>query len=260
MTRHKVSLMVAGALAIALLNAPALAEPQQIKGIIVSNDSGQLTVKTPAGNQTVQLGADALVRSISGPLGGQKEQVPATSLIAGLPVTIEADDATGQLVASNVEYKASDYKTAAQIQAGVEATAAKTEEAVAALSRVGEWNVRAETAVYFKSGSVAISPAGKKALAGIASQAQGYQGYMISVLGYADPTGNAAANQRLSNQRAQNVINVLKQSSGIQPGRVLSASAMGEVKLNGAANPSSYASERRVNVRVLTSAAQLPAQ
>ena len=256
MTRNKFSLIVAGALLTAV--TATAAEAGQIKGIIVTNQNGQLTVKTPAGNQPITLSGDASVRSISGPLGGQKEDQPVSALIPGLPVTIEVDDATGQ--ASKVEYKASDYKTAAQIQAGVEATAAKTEEAVAALSRVGEWNVRAETAVYFKSGSAAISPAGQKALAGIASQAQGFQGYMISVLGYADPTGNAAANQRLSKQRAQNVINVLKQSSGIQPGRVLSASAMGEVKLNGAADPSSYASERRVNVRVVTSAAQLPAQ
>ncbi len=36
-------------------------------------------------------------------------------------------------------------------------------------------------------------------------------GYAISVLGFADPTGNAEANQRLSARRAQNVINYLKQ-------------------------------------------------
>jgi len=239
-----------------LMSSLALAAPQQVKGIIVTNDNGQLTLKTPSGNQVVSISPDTDVRSISGPLGGQKQSMPTSALIAGLPVTIDMDDATGQV--SKIEYKASDYKTAAQIQAGVEATAAKTDEALTALSKVGEYNVRAETAVYFASGSAVVSAAGKKDLANIANQSQGFQGYMISVLGYADPTGNAAANQRLSAQRAQTVINFLKQQPGIEPGRVLSASAMGQVNYAGAADPSTFSSDRRVNVRVVTSAAQLP--
>jgi outer membrane protein OmpA-like peptidoglycan-associated protein len=238
------------------LSSLAFAAPQQVKGIVVTNENGQLTLKTPAGNQVISVSPGTQVRSISGPLGGQKESMPTSALIAGLPVTIDLDDA-GQ--ATKVEYKASDYKTAAQIQAGVEATAAKTDEALAALSKVGEYNVRAETAVYFGSGSSVISAAGKKDLANIAKQAQGFQGYMVSVLGYADPTGNAAFNQRLSAQRAQTVINFLKQQPGIQPGRILSASAMGQVNYAGAAVPSTFSSDRRVNVRVVTSAAQVPA-
>lgn len=239
-----------------LLSSLAFAAPQQVKGIVVTNENGQLTLKTPSGNQVVTLSPDTNVRSISGPLGGQKQSMPTSALIAGLPVTIDLDDA-GQ--AAKVEYKASDYKTAAQIQAGVEATAAKTDEALTALSKVGEYNVRAETAVYFASGSAVVSAAGKKDLANIAKQAQGFEGYMISVLGYADPTGNAAFNQRLSAQRAQTAINFLKQQPGIEPARVLSASAMGQVQYAGAADPSTFSSDRRVNVRVVTSAAQVPA-
>ncbi len=239
-----------------LMSSLALAAPQQVKGIVVTNENGQLTLTTPAGNQTIALSPDAEVRSISGPLGGQKESVPASALIAGLPVTIELDDA-GQ--ATKVQYKASDYKTAAQIQAGVEATAAKTDEALTALSKVGEYNVRAETAVYFQSGSATVSAAGKQELAKIAKQAQGFQGYVVSVLGYTDATGSAAANQRLSARRAQTVINYLKQQPGVEPGRILSASAMGQVQYEGAADPSTFSSDRRVNVRVVTSAAQVPA-
>ena len=241
-----------------LMSSLAFAAPQQIKGIVVTNQNGQLTLKTPSGNQVISINPGTDVRSISGPLGGQRQSMPTSSLIAGLPVTIDMDDATGQV--TKIEYKASDYKTAAQIQAGVEATAAKTDEALAALSKVGEYNVRAETVVYFANGSAVVSAAGRQDLANIAKQAQGFQGYMISVLGYASPTGNAAFNQQLSARRAQTVINFLKQQPGIQPGRVLSASAMGQVNYAGAANPSTFSSDRRVNVRVVTSAAQLPAQ
>jgi OOP family OmpA-OmpF porin len=259
MGKSRFGLAVSGALLAMVMAAPSLAQQQEIKGIIVTNQDGQLTLTTPSGNQVVSIGA-ADIRSIAGPLGRQRRQMPATALISGLPVSIVADNSSGKLVASKIEYKASDYKTAAQIQAGVEATAIKAESAVTALSKVGQWNVQAETAVYFANGSSVVTPAGKKDLAHIAKQAQGYQGYMISVLGYASPTGNAAFNQRLSAKRAQTVINFLKQQPGIQPARVLSASAMGQVNYSGAASPSTFASDRRVNVRVVTSAAQLPAQ
>jgi outer membrane protein OmpA-like peptidoglycan-associated protein len=78
------------------------------------------------------------------------------------------------------------------------------------------------------------------------------------VLGYADPRGNAAANEKLSNRRAQACINYLKQSGHLLPGRVLSASAMGEMNIP-VEKPDSAALQnaRKVTVRVLTSAAHL---
>jgi outer membrane protein OmpA-like peptidoglycan-associated protein len=255
---RNIRLPIIGVICAALISAAAAAGPDSIKGIVVTNNNGQLTIKTPSGNQTLSVGAAAQIRSISGPLGGQKQEVPATALLPGLPVSIDMDDG-GQV--SRVEYKASDYKTAAQIQAGVEATAVKTQEALTALSKVGEYDVKGETNVYFTSGSAAISTTDRSSLNALAKSATSHQGYMISVLGFADPTGNAAANQRLSARRAQAVINLLKQNSAIQPGRVLSASAMGAVNLHGAKpEPTSLAQARRVTVRVLTSSAQLPSQ
>jgi len=79
------------------------------------------------------------------------------------------------------------------------------------------------------------------------------------VLGDAVPTSNAAANEKLSNRRAQTVINYLKQSGKVLPGRVLGASAMGEMHIptNAPDTNAAYQSARRVTVRVLTSAAHL---
>ena len=76
--------------AVTLTATPLLAQTK-VEGIVVTNKDGQLTIKTPHGNQTVSLPHDARVRSISGALGGQKEVVPTTSLIPGLPVTIQMD-------------------------------------------------------------------------------------------------------------------------------------------------------------------------
>lgn len=251
-------MLVLAASAAALQPVPAFAQAQEIQGIIVTNQNGMLTVKTPHGDQTIALPADTRVRSISGPLGGQKETVPTTALIPGLPVTIQADASSGRAVARQVDYKAKDYKTAAQIQAGVQETARREAELRASYSKMGEWDIRAEGTVYFKVGSAVISPKGREELLALAREAKNHKGYVVSVLGYADPTGNAAANERLSNRRAQAVINFLKQSGQLLPGRVLSASAMGEMNIpTNASSSSSYESARRVTVRVLTSAAHL---
>jgi outer membrane protein OmpA-like peptidoglycan-associated protein len=258
MAKRAFRLMILGASAAALYVAPLLAQAQEIQGIIVTSENGQITVKTPQGDQALTLSPDARIRSVSGPLGGQKETVPPTALIPGLPVTIEADNSTGQLVATSIEYKAKDYKTAAQIQAGVQQTAQREAELRSAYSKMGSWDIRAEKSVYFKVGSAVLSPEAKQELNSVAQEAKSLNGYVVSVLGYADPTGNAAANERLSNRRAQTVINYLKQSGELMPGRVLSASAMGEMNIPVAEPTSaSYENARRVTVRVLTSSAHL---
>jgi OmpA-OmpF porin, OOP family len=257
MSKHANRCLIIG-IAAAFYGTAAPAEMLEIQGIIVTNQSGRLTVKTPHGDQTVMLSPSARIRSVSGPLGGQKEDVPATALLPGLPVVIEADNASGLLVASDIEYKAKDYKTAAQIQAGVQETSRREAELRTAYTRMGNWDVRAEENVYFKSGSAVMSAADKEKMLKLAANAAGVKGYVISVLGHADPTGNAAANEKLSNRRAQAVINYIKQSGTVLPGRVLGASAMGEMNLPAATPDSaSYQNARRVTVRVLTSAAHL---
>ena len=251
-------LIFLGAATITFLGTPAIAQIHKMEGIVVTNQNGRLTIKTPSGDQTITVPPNTRVRSISGALGGQRETVPLTAVIPGLPVVVDVDSSSGQPVAANIDYKAKDYKTAAQIQAGIQETARREAELRSAYSRMGDWDIRAEDTIYFKTGSAVISPEGKKQLMAIADQAKDIKGYAVSVLGYADPTGNAAANERLSNRRAQAVINYLKQSGKLLPGRVLSASAMGEMNIpTKAPDSKAYASARRVTVRVLTSAAHL---
>jgi outer membrane protein OmpA-like peptidoglycan-associated protein len=248
---------IAAVVAIAL-QSPASAEPVKIQGVVVTNQNGRLTIKTPMGDQTIVLPPQARVRSVSGVFGGQKEDVSQAALLPGLPVVIDGDNAGGQIVANDIEYKASDYKTAVQISAGVQETARREAELRQSYSKMGEWQVRAEKTVYFQTGSAAISAADKQALLSLAQQAKAIKGYVVSVLGYADPRGNAGANERLSNRRAQAVINYLKQSGHLLPGRVLSASAMGEMKIPvEQTSAASNTQARRVTVRVLTSAAHL---
>src|SRR5689334_15486557 len=68
---------------------PATAQEQRMEGIIVTHQHGQLTVKTPSGNQTIALAPGVRVRSISGPLNASKQVVPEASLVPGLPIIID---------------------------------------------------------------------------------------------------------------------------------------------------------------------------
>ena len=253
------SRMLIASLGAAMLSGtPALAQTTEIRGIVVTNHNGQITLKTERGDQTIMVPPQTRVRSISGAFNGNKEIVPLTAVIAGLPVMINADSSAGHLVAREIDYKSKDYKTAAQIQAGVQETARREAELRSAYSKMGDWEIRAEKVVYFRVGSTAMSADTRQELLTLASTAKNHKGYVVSVLGYADPTGNAVANERLSNRRAQAVINFLKQSGQLLPARVLSASAMGEMHIPvDRPDSASYANARRVTVRVLTSAAHL---
>jgi outer membrane protein OmpA-like peptidoglycan-associated protein len=253
MAIRAIRLLIIGASAAALYVTPAPAQMHEIQGIVVTNHNGQLTIKTPSGDRTIALPAHTRVRSVSGAFGAQKNVVPTTSLIPGLPVHIELDAAGA---AHDIEYKAKDYKTAAQIQAGVQETARREAELRAAYSKMGDWDVRAEENVYFKTGSAVISSSDKERLLALAAKAATHKGYVISVLGYADPRGKKTANEKLSNRRAQAVINYLKQSGKVLPGRVLGASAMGEMHIP-VPNETNLQGARKVTVRVLTSAAHL---
>jgi len=252
MTNRSMRLLGIAASAAAFCMSPAVAQMQEIQGIVVSNRDGQLVIKTPSGDQAIGLAPDARIRSVSGALGGQKETVSSNALIPGLPITIEADNSSGHLVARDIEYKAKDFKTAAQIQAG-------NQEMRTAYAKMGQWDIRAEETIYFKTGSALVSAEDKQRLHALGTKASGLKGYAVSVLGYADPRGNAAANEKLSNRRAQTVINYLKQSGTVLPGRVLGASAMGEMNIPiEKPDAASLQGARKVVVRVLTSAAHLP--
>jgi outer membrane protein OmpA-like peptidoglycan-associated protein len=121
-----------------------------------------------------------------------------------------------------------------------------------------EYVIQEETTVYFKTGSAVISASDKTNLQALAQKAPSFGNYRISILGFADPRGNAAANERLSLKRAGAVSNYLRQTGKIEPGRVLSPSAMGEgTAAPGETAPTNDDQARRVVVRVVTPKTQL---
>lgn len=247
-----------GASALLVAAAAVAAEDQlKIEGVIQQVTVDRLELRTESGVQTIIISPSTEVDSVSGTFNS-KERKPASVLISGLPVKVEGRQAGDAIAADEIQFKAKDYRTALQIQAGTQEVRASNEEVRAAVSKAGEYETKAETNIFFKTGSAVISEDGKRDLLQLATEAKKHQGYIISVLGYADPTGNPEANERLSNLRAQNVINFLKQRGDLQPGRVLAASALGEVEgIGGPLEEASYAESRRVTARIVVSKVQL---
>ena len=125
------------------------------------------------------------------------------------------------LTAESIEFRERDWRTAVATRAG-------TTELRQAIIDGNEYVIQEEVTVLFASGSVAIASQYQEQLRAIARNASSHGNYRVSVLGFADPQGDAAANERLSLRRAGAVSNFLRQTGSIEPGRVLSPSAMGE--------------------------------
>jgi outer membrane protein OmpA-like peptidoglycan-associated protein len=86
----------------------------------------------------------------------------------------------------------------------------------------------------------------------LAHSAVNQTGYIIQVKGYADSGGNAAMNQKLSMERAQNVIAFLLQNCNVPVRHIVAPGAMGQAE-PAASNETSTgrAENRRVEVKVL---------
>ena len=65
---------------------------------------------------------------------------------------------------------------------------------------------RRKATVRFPVGKSIISASDKQALKKLATDAASLNGYLIEVKGFADSSGNAVMNQKLSENRAQNVV------------------------------------------------------
>jgi len=137
-------------------------------------------------------------------------------------------------------------------QAAIAANRAKIEAAVARFGQLDDYYILDEETVYFGSGKTAVEAKFKTALAAFAERAKTVEAYMIQVIGYASSSGSEELNQKLSEDRAHNVINFLLQRCGIPLTNVMAPGAMGESQQIGDQKArDGEAQNRRVTVRVL---------
>jgi len=117
---------------------------------------------------------------------------------------------------------------------------------------LSEFDVKGEASVKFNVGSAKISPEDEEQLKKVAEAAVGLKGYIVEVTGFADSTGSAAMNTKLSEERAKAVVTFLMQQGNVPVRHIVAPGAMGEF---GAKAPNETAEgraeNRRVEVKVL---------
>jgi len=271
------------------LTSLATAQDNEIKGLITGRSGATMSVKTQDNETiTVALTTDTQVQEVEGKFNLRKKDLGMTALIPGLPVQVKGSmNDKHQLVADTVKFKSSDLKTAQDIQAGVaptdqqvqaneaqikatqEQTAAEQQEIAASQAKIaankaeiaaankrfgelGEYNILGEVTVLFANGKVAVDPQYDAQLMDLATKAKTIDAYIIQVQGYASAVGSAALNQKLSLERADNVLAFLEQDGQIPLTNILAPGAMGtsdQVAPN--ATTEGQAENRRVVVRIL---------
>ena len=271
-------LVFAGLLSSGLASAAqhfSLGQKAKLDGIITGRAGASMTLRLEdAAEAIILLNPNTDVAATKGKLGLIKSEAAATALIPGLKVKVEGvGDDKGQLIATKVRFTGGDLKTAQAISAGLaeteqrlDATQAQVATNKAAIEanrkdiegvksrfgKLGEYDVKDEATVYFEVGSSVISQEAAAELARVAAAAKGLKGYLIGVEGYADSSGNATLNQKLSLDRSQAVVNWLAQHGDIPFVHMLAPGAMSTAK-PAASNESAAgrSQNRRVVVKVL---------
>jgi len=245
-----------------------------------------------AGDLVVVLTDDTKVQQPKGLLKLRKEDIGMTALIPGLKVEVEGvGDAQNRVVANTIRFSKKDLQTAEAIQAGLVPTQeavqtnsqniqankegiqanqqdiaankvqiASNREAIDAnqeavnqrFADLTDYDTKTSVTVYFASGSTAISAKDKDALAQLGRDAANLKGYIVEVKGFADSSGNAAMNQKLSMERAQGVVAYLMQNCNVPVRHIVAPGAMGEAD-PAASNETAQGRKenRRVEVKIL---------
>ena len=183
----------------------------------------------------------------------------ATDIHAGVtPVELQEQAQQQKLEQQQAQLQQENAKLK-QEQAEQQAEAAKeaaNQAAIAAVNKrfgeLGDYNIWDKVDVLFGNGEVNVEQQYKPKLLALCQKAKTVNGYVIQVKGYASSVGSAALNQRLSQERAANVIDFLEQQGGIPLTSMLAPGAMGTSKQVAPDNTAEgQAENRRVTVMVL---------
>lgn len=283
---HFVTLSLIG---LALLSPIVAAQSVKIEGIIKARNGDTMTLNASSSpNLTVLLTDNTKVGQVQGVFKARRKQMSMAALIPGLAVKVEGTyNDQNQLVAKSVSFKGNDLEDAEKIEAGmhetklqvqqtqeelekqnaalkqqqaqltehqaqIAANKAAVDAAVARFGQLDDYYIFDELTVYFANGKVKVDPKYNPQLLALADKAKTINGYLIEVKGYASAVGSVTLNQRLSEDRANEVTNILLQQGHIPLTRMLAPGAMGEAhQVGNDKTAEGQAENRRVVVRVL---------
>ena len=183
----------------------------------------------------------------------------AQAIEAGMHETkVQTQQNQEQIEKQNAELKAQNealQKQQAQLteqQAKIAANKVAIDAAVARFGQLDDYYIFDEVTVYFGNGKTKVDPKYTPQLLALADKAKSIDGYVIEVKGYASSVGSVSLNQQLSEDRADEVTNILVQQGHIPLTRMLAPGAMGEThQIGNDKTAEGQAENRRVVVRVL---------
>jgi len=220
--RHHMMLVAAFvALLAALPVFAADGDKSNVKGLITAVQGDTITIKD-ANNaeQTITVTPNTVYYRTKGLTGAMRDRAEQGAMIPGLPISADVVAHGQGFEATQINFKADDFKTAQQVQAGLSPTHER-------MNKFGTYEALETVEVHFASGSTKLDDRGKADLMAFSQKAKDTQNYQVVLQGFTDSTGNAAANQRLSRMRGEAVANFLQQQGGLMPGRVRAPDGMG---------------------------------
>ena len=116
--------------ALLLLCGTAVAQSNQIQGVINGRNGATMTVQTQdMGNVVVLLTPDTVAEDVSVVFHARKKQMSVTVLVPGLQVQVQGSyNAQNQLVANTVKFNGKNLQAATDIQAGVAPVEQQTQQ------------------------------------------------------------------------------------------------------------------------------------
>lgn len=276
------------ALPVLLIGISVAAQSVKVEGLIKSRNGDTMSLQSrDSESVTVLLTDSTEVGQVQGVLKARRKEMSMAALIPGLAVKVEGQyDDRRQLVATSVSFKGNDLQRAESIQAGmhevkvqakentaelekqnakliaqneelkeqqkkVAANKAAIDAAAARFGQLDDYYILDEATVYFDNGKTKVDPKYVPQLLSLAEKAKAINGFMIEVKGYTSSVGSAALNQQLSEDRADEVTNILVQAH-IPLTRMLAPGAMGEThQVGDDKTEKGQAENRRVVVRIL---------
>lgn len=238
-----------------------MSEGPEIKGVLIARQGDRIQVQTADGTRTIlYVSEQTRVRATGGLFGSSRTKLDTGALLNGLPLTIKTLQTGSTLLASQITFKNTDFKTASMIRNGTSQQFAEQSAATEALrGRMGDidqYNVKATTNVYFDTAQAKLSDESKAQLCAAAGSAEQMDNALMLVVGYTDADGDEEFNQTLSERRAASVINHLQQVCKWKPYRMLTPAGMAEADpVADNMTEEGKAQNRRVAVNILVSKA-----
>ena len=246
----------------------------KFKGVVIAREGDTFRIRDRNRTDYLVLITDRTSIKTHGGFLRSGKKYPVTDILRGLIVEVEGrGDSQGQLSAEKIRIDESDMRAAITSDTRVTpveenqarmagqmdelyavAAEARTESAAAneRITALDEYDVQETASVNFRVNSAVLSPEAKRTLDEFAAKTENAKAYTIEVAGHTDSTGSEAKNLRLSQLRAEAVVQYLAVNHKIPPRRIVTPMGYGKTEaVADNTTAAGRAQNRRVEIKMM---------